>query len=38
MVQEAGWDRVGTELAGGYIFFCGKGSDIHELGTGYFLT
>jgi exonuclease III len=37
-VQEARWNRGGTEPAGKYIFFYGKGTDNHELGTGFFHT
>jgi hypothetical protein len=35
-VQEVGWDRGGTELAGQYTFFCRKENENHELGTGSF--
>jgi hypothetical protein len=34
-VQEVRWDRGGTEPAGQYTFFYGKGNEHHELGTGF---
>jgi hypothetical protein len=33
-VEEVRWDRNGTESAGEYTFFYGKGTENHELGTG----
>jgi hypothetical protein len=36
-VQEVRWDRGGTEPAGEYIFFYGKGNENHELGTVFFV-
>jgi hypothetical protein len=29
-MQEVTWDRGGTEPAGEYIFFYGKGNEDHE--------
>jgi hypothetical protein len=37
-VQEVNWDRGGTEPAGEYMFSYGKGTEIHELGTGFFVS
>jgi hypothetical protein len=34
-VQKVRWDSVGTEPAGEHIFFYGKGSKNHVLGTGF---
>jgi hypothetical protein len=36
-LQEIRWEGGGTEHAGEYTFFYGKGNENHELGTGLFL-
>jgi hypothetical protein len=36
-VQEVRWEGSGTEPAGEYTFFYGKGIENHEVGTGFFL-
>jgi hypothetical protein len=34
-VQEVRWEGAGTEPAGKSTFFCGKGKENDELGTGF---
>jgi hypothetical protein len=36
-VHEIRWDRCGTEPAGEYTYFYGRGNKNHELGTGFSL-
>ena len=37
-VQKVRWDKRGTLRAGHYIFFYGKGNEIHQLGKGLLYT
>ena len=36
-VQEIRWDKGGTVKSRGFFFFCGRGSKIHPLETGFFV-
>jgi hypothetical protein len=37
-VKEVRWGSGGAEEAGEYTFFYGKGNEIYELSTGFFLN
>jgi hypothetical protein len=37
-VQEVRWEDAGTEPAGEYTFFYGKGHENHELGSGFLVN
>jgi exonuclease III len=37
-LQEVGWEGSGTEPAGEYTFFYGKGNENQESGTGFFFV
>jgi hypothetical protein len=37
-VQKFRWDGGGTEPAGEYIFFCGKGNETYEIDSGFFFV
>jgi hypothetical protein len=36
-VQEVRWDKGGTARALDFVFFCGKGNENYQLGTGFFV-